>query len=144
MGRDHSDLERHPLPVLFQATIPVPLDRRNTKLILEERISSSGIVFWNGYIQLYREAIVMLAAIWNVFYRRFFQKTLVFYGISVLIFSGLHAPLFAVVEGGANSAGAFRLKGSYIYAGLNVNGTLGQGTSQPGLQYDATGGGLFR
>ena len=84
----------------------------------------------------------MLAAIGDVFYRRFFQKTLVFYGISVLIFSGLHAPLFAAVTKSTTpAAAAFTLKGRYIYAGLNVNGTFGQGTSRPGLQYDSTGAG---
>ena len=43
----------------------------------------------------------------------------------------------------SSSPAAFTLRGNYIYTGLNVNGTLGQGTSQPGLQYDATGGGGF-
>ena len=82
----------------------------------------------------------MLAAIWNVFYRRFFQKTLVFYGISVLIFSGLHAPLFATVTVSTTpAAAAFTLQGNYIYTGLNVNGTFGQGTGFPGLQYDSNG-----
>ena len=41
------------------------------------------------------------------------------------------------------AAAAFKLQGQYIYAGLNVNGTFGQGTGRPGIQYDEFGTGSF-
>ena len=86
----------------------------------------------------------MLASRLKSVFRGLFYKTLVFYGIAALILWGLQAPLSAAVTVSTTpAAAAFTLRGSYIYAGLNVNGTFGQGTGRPGLQYDSTGTGSF-